>query len=367
MAITKAPVRKAERQYSGWIYLLFLLEYIFVAVPVGELIVVMSAVGILDRANNSSKSSKHRRQSSAQLEVGGESLETAAAKQEKMREKIRERIGQSLEDQKKREKERRRQEQGLFLTTLIVIRKSFVKMLQRIGFTLWIFLRSLLAPVWIAILVIEYLILLNVVFLQLLVQQTFKHKSNQTAAAGSSGGPPQPKPTGPFLQAAQILGLTALFPNYKGSPVKDSHNDQADFEFRAVTRVATKLNFASPRVKSSPSMNSVHTNSSTAKLVKSPTITTNGSIPDPPQIIRTYTDPLGHHAEDILRIRGPGATKASSATVAPRAFGVMKSDKTIPHGAGMMEMKEMTVKETARARLHNEIMEMTEMIDNDRQ
>ncbi|KIX00287.1 uncharacterized protein Z518_10426 [Rhinocladiella mackenziei CBS 650.93] len=333
LAVSKPPVRKAQRQYSGWIYLFFLMEYVLVAFPVSELIALMTTFGILNHPN-SSKSSLHQRQSSTQLEFGKDSAESESTKHEQRMERIRKRVEQSLEDERKREKARKRREQGPVILVLIIIRKASVKVLQKIGLLLFTLLRSLLVPVWTIILLVEYIILVIILLLRSLLRNSFAKRTSVQAK----------EPT-PFLRAAQILDLTALVPRRKAKIVTDYTQDPADFEFRAVTRVATKLNLASPRIKTSTSMSSLHTSSSTTKLVKSPIVSTSNSRSDGnstvPPVIRTYTDPatLAHHAEDILRVRGPGSNRSTTSTAVRKAFNGRPSAQTNrPTGLEMNEI-----------------------------
>jgi hypothetical protein len=316
MAITKAPVRKAQRQYSGWVYLLFLMEYMLITLPVGELAAVMVAIAILD-PEKSPKPSTHQRQTSTQVEFGKHSLEPTSTAQEIRRARIKERIEQSLEDEKKREKARKRREQGPIVATLLSLGKWLAKALRGTAWTFLILVRAIFAPLWIAIILVEYLILLLILSMGALVK------------------PSSMSSLSPWLRSAQILGLGLLLPRRRSSKTLNPAQESPDFEIRTVSRVATKLNVSSPRVKKTTSFNSSYTTSSTTNLVKSPPPPTANKFsfkpPSSPSILTNAerSSGPGRHAEDLLRVAPGGMGKRDPRTARSHrnAFGDTKSEK----------------------------------------
>jgi CorA-like Mg2+ transporter protein len=319
--LTRAPVRKAMRQSSGWVYLLFLLEYILVALPVGEIGAAMRAVGLLDR--NVSGGQTHKRSASVKVENGDDNdqIGSGYTKQE-MRERIKQRIEQSLEDEKRREKAKRYKERGSFRAVMLRSRKSSLKALKKTLAVAIDLLRALFIPLWMLLLSIEYMILV-------------------TALAFRPPRPPPIQPSSPnsagekrksiFARAWEILGLSALLPLNKHATTNEKPEEE-DFEFRAVNRVATLLggtSMTSPRINTdpsmttSPSMNSLKRNyyRSSTNLV-SPVPKSNFNSPRQLNHPDTNTalPSMAQHAEDILslptkntRSVSPAARKAQRA------------------------------------------------------
>lgn len=240
--VAQAPVRKAQRQSSGWVYLLFLLEYVLVALPVGEIGVAMEVVGLLGKADRApSGVSTHQRRASVVVESGIDGVHSGTTRLQQLRARVKERIGRSLEDEERRKKARKYDDQGAFVATLSKARKPISKAMRRVLNASLGILRAPLIPVWILVLSIEYIILVTIL--------AFRSRIINPSSA------PQSKSI--HIQTWNILGLSALLPLTR-TPTDHTPSDP-DFESRAVTHAATRLSsIASPRVTdTSPSINTL--------------------------------------------------------------------------------------------------------------
>jgi hypothetical protein len=294
--VARAPVRKAQRQSSGWVYLLFLLEYVLVALPVGEIGVAIEAVGLLGKADRASSGvSTHRRRASVVVESGINGVHSGTTRLEQLQARVKEQIGRSVEDEKRREKAKKYDDQGPFVATFSKARKSISKAVRRILNVSLGILRAPLIPVWILVLSIEYIILVTIL--------AFRSRPINPPS-------PAPQPKSIHIQTCNILGLSALLPLTR-TPTDHTPSDP-DFESRAVTRVATRLSsITSPRVMdTSPSINTssrFHNMSSTNIINTSP----DSKRPQIMNVNRTDMkfSSRAQHAEDILRV--PSSTTTS--------------------------------------------------------
>ncbi|OCK75586.1 hypothetical protein K432DRAFT_429309 [Lepidopterella palustris CBS 459.81] len=249
-AMTRAPVRKARRQSSGWVYVFFMLEHLFVAVPVAEILAALRYVGFSrERADTRSGGSLHRRRSTVTMERGGDddddTTESEAALKRRRNAMIRERIYQSLEEQNRKAQEERDNERGPLVATFIRTRRSMVFKLRialRTGLGV---IRALSIPIWIVLLAVEYIFL--IAFL------AFRPRAATTASPNAripAIATPQQNLTRESIwaQACAILGLDALIPPTPNTPPDLNHED-----IQAVSRAATRFNTftSSPRTQSS--------------------------------------------------------------------------------------------------------------------
>jgi hypothetical protein len=326
IAVARAPVRKAQRQSSGWVYLLFLSEYLFVALPVGEIAAVMRVVKLLGKRNHavSGGTPAHQRRASVLVEHGDDTAaDSATSRQEQRKERIKQRINQSLEDEKRKEKARRYDERGRFVSAVLKSRKPTLHALKKILLISLTFFRALLIPLWIAMLSMEYIVLAAALLLR-------SRLPSSTPQSNQPSGPSEEADTTSRsipIQAWEILGLSSLLP-LRTTPISPPNADNQDFEIRAVTRVATRLGgitspsimaatTTSPSMNSSLNMNIQHYNTSTTHLINHPTTptpnfnSTFNSLLRQQGVSRTDTSLTQasrtqiQHAEDILRVSPP--------------------------------------------------------------
>ena len=163
IALSRAPVRKARRQSSGWVYLLFLLEYVFVALPISEIMTGLCAAGLI-MIERTEAVPAHRRTSSVMVESGEDKVDSTATKQAQMKERIKQRIEQSLEEEKRKEREKVDEQPGKFVITIMQARQSVLATSKKALKFLIGFLRTVLIPVWTVLLGIEYLALVAFLF-----------------------------------------------------------------------------------------------------------------------------------------------------------------------------------------------------------
>jgi hypothetical protein len=300
IAVARAPVRKAQRQSSGWVYLLFLLEYGLVGLPINEIKAALSSAGLLGKASEGCEAT-HQRRPSVLIENGDDNVDSPTAQRQRRKEEIKQRINQSLEDEKRQEEKRKCEERGNFVTALLRSREFAVKALKKFFRVSFSTLRVILIPFWIVMLAIEYIALIILLALH-----------TTTRSLLSTGSPPassEPAPKSLWIQGWEILGLDVLLPFGK-PPVEPEYGD-TDFSTRAVTRVATRLGGIAS-LRNSPSMN---------KSPLSPHLVNTKSPSHFRRVDRTDTNPRAQHAKDILRVptSSPAARRVRRARMFARS------------------------------------------------
>ncbi|OCL14354.1 hypothetical protein AOQ84DRAFT_435718 [Glonium stellatum] len=218
-AVTRAPVRKAQRQSSGWVYAFFMLEYLFVSLPASEIIVALSFIGLLKEGQVTVRfGARHRNSPSVIIEHGSEMDNSESTIRRRRAEKIKERIYQSLEEEKQKQQEEKDNERGPMIAVFIKTRRRVLERIKKVLKIVFGVFRALFIPLWILLLVLEYIFLTT--FL------AFKPRSSPASinslATLTKPPPPTYKPN--WIQAWEAMGLDALVPISRPA-VSLSHDD----------------------------------------------------------------------------------------------------------------------------------------------
>ena len=206
-AVARAPVRKARRQSSGWAYALFMLEHLFVSLPVSEIIITLSYVGLLKEGQVTVRfGARHRSSPSVMIEHGSEVDNSESTIRRRRAEKIKERIYQSLEEEKQKQQQEKDNERGPMIAVFIKTRRRMLERVKKILKVVFGIVRGLFIPLWISLLILEYAFL--IVFL------AFKPRGNppDTNPLTTLAKLSQPAHKHIWVQAWEAMGLDALIP-----------------------------------------------------------------------------------------------------------------------------------------------------------
>ncbi|KAK2774012.1 hypothetical protein FQN53_003876 [Emmonsiellopsis sp. PD_33] len=195
--MAEPPVRKASKQSSHWVYMLFLIEAALVLLPVSELKAALRCYGLFDSESDSDSDPDD-------YDSEGEA-DTEKPRNERKKE-VQRRVKRTARQAKEQERRNLERENGALWAISNRIYQSSVYLVHGLIWTIFTLLRAILLPVWIILLLVEYILLSTT----LLLTQDGHHipKSNT----------PQPhKHTSslslsPFHQASKILCLNTLTP-----------------------------------------------------------------------------------------------------------------------------------------------------------
>lgn len=191
--VAEPPARKAAKQSSNWVYILFILETIAVGLPVSEVKAALDFYGLFrpreefDWDDNSS---------------GHSNIDTEF--RNRLRKEIRRRVRQAEQQAKEKEQIRLESEKGITRALLNRFLKSVVRLARLIGLAFFAFARALLLPIWIVLLALEYLLV--VAYLSLKNRSTARTKSPTHKKETRS----ESENKSPFLRAWSMLGLDSI-------------------------------------------------------------------------------------------------------------------------------------------------------------
>ena len=204
-AVTRTPVRKARRQSSGWAYALFMLEHIFVSLPVSEIIIALSYVGLLKEGQVTVRfGAGHRSSPSVMIEHGSEADNSESTIRRRRAERIKERIYQSLEEEKQRQRQEKDNERGPVIAVFIKTRRRMLERVKKILKVVFGVVRGLFIPLWISLLILEYAFLIAF----LAFKPRGKPSDTNPLATLAKLSQPACKPI--WVQAWEAMGLDAL-------------------------------------------------------------------------------------------------------------------------------------------------------------
>jgi hypothetical protein len=227
-AMTKAPMRRATRQSSGWVYVFFVMEYLFVTLPVAEIVYFRNHFH--HRPNNAAPSrSNHQRHSTLTvIERGDETIQSEADRKKRRAEMIKEKVIHSVEMKKRKEQEQRELERGVLIVSYLRLRRGARAKVKPVLRGISIFFRAILMVFGTLVLLIEYASL--TVYFSLRSSRVTKEKNTLSNFSNSSRQSTKPA----WKQAYEILGLGAIYPLGKHDPPElDQH------EMQAISRAAT--------------------------------------------------------------------------------------------------------------------------------
>ncbi|KAK2811088.1 hypothetical protein FQN50_002424 [Emmonsiellopsis sp. PD_5] len=197
--MAEPPVRKASKQSSHWVYMLFLIEAALVLLPVSELKAALCCYGLFDSESDSdSDLDDYDSEGEADTE------KPRNERQKEVQRKVK-RTARQAEEQERRNLER---ENGALWAISNRIYRSSVHLVHGLIWTIFTLLRAILLPVWIILLLIEYILLSTALLLNQYGHHTPKSNTSESHKHTSS---PSPTPT-PLHQASKILCLNTLTP-----------------------------------------------------------------------------------------------------------------------------------------------------------
>ncbi|KAF2104083.1 hypothetical protein NA57DRAFT_50929 [Rhizodiscina lignyota] len=192
MNASKAPVRKAQKRSSAWVYLVFIIEALIVSLPVGEL---------------SNAASLFRRMASSEAAAAPEGPEDGDDIRS-IDPHVFEKINESLAEERKRQRQKRREKIGPVLLALEDIWHALPATFRWIGTGTIDIIRALLLPLWVIVVMFEYLIL----SLILLIASVFRSRPDDESVRSLSNTQKRSKEPSCFRRAFLILGLDTVFP-----------------------------------------------------------------------------------------------------------------------------------------------------------
>ncbi|KLJ11162.1 hypothetical protein EMPG_13545 [Blastomyces silverae] len=243
---TEPPVRKASKESSHWVYILFLIETAVVIIPVSELNAALHCYGLFgfegekagegedDEYSDNEDASTHHPRKDRQKEV-------------QMRVK---RAAQQAEEQ---ERKRKDEESGMTIALLRRFYRNTGHLGRVLGHSVYTSFRIILLPIWIVLLLVEYV--LTVLTLTLLFNQPPYQANPSSATHGEES--PESHPSSPFARAWHALGLNIVtLPTRQHHPHDHSYSPRPSETFsygrplspiRSKERTPGKTNLRVPR------------------------------------------------------------------------------------------------------------------------
>lgn len=208
--ITEPPARKAAKQSSNWVYILFLVETIVVGLPVSEVNAALDFYGLFRPKNETDWDDDNSGLPDVDTEF-----------RNKMRKEVRRRVKQAAQQAKEREQNRQEKEKGVFRALINRSLKSAVRLARLLVLIFFNFLRVLLLPVWMILLALQYALV--VAYLVLVKGPPSGMESLSQGRKTSSGS----ENASPFVKAWRILGLdTITFPKRHGNGNSSRSSDE---------------------------------------------------------------------------------------------------------------------------------------------
>ncbi|KKZ64020.1 hypothetical protein EMCG_01681 [[Emmonsia] crescens] len=197
---TEPPVRKASKESSHWVYIIFLIETAVVIIPVSELNAALHCYGLLgsERENNGEGDDDDDYSDK-------EDASTHPSRQD-LRKELLMRVRRAAQQAEEQEQRRKDEEKGL----VIALSRRFFRNIGYLGsllvHTVFTSFRVLFLPIWIALLLVEYILIL--LTFPLLFNQY--HSQNSPNPPAHEEGSPESRPHSPFVRAWHTLSLSTL-------------------------------------------------------------------------------------------------------------------------------------------------------------
>lgn len=174
----QVPVKKRQRKSSHWVYLLFLLESIFLTCPVNEVKAVICLYGLREKWENQRKEGEEKEKAASEQASEAQSPESRPASQvidsgfdvnqssaslaavDPGLATVAQQLNASRPQSVKRVKEAERQSGHDTQETWLRPVKYILNWLKRIGAVLFTIVRFILLVIWVPLLVVDYAILL---------------------------------------------------------------------------------------------------------------------------------------------------------------------------------------------------------------
>ncbi|OJD16757.1 hypothetical protein AJ78_03095 [Emergomyces pasteurianus Ep9510] len=194
---TEPPVRKASKESSHWVYMLFLMESVVVVIPVSELAAALRCYGLFG----------------SEGEDGGEDddysdKEDASAHHPRKdrRKEVLMRVKRAAQQAEEQERKRKDEDKGLAIAFLRHSYRNIGHIGSILLHTVVTSFRVFLLPIWIMLLVVEYTLIL--VTFTIFYNQNSSH--TKLSPATHERESQESRPHSPFVRAWHILGLNAL-------------------------------------------------------------------------------------------------------------------------------------------------------------
>lgn len=155
-ARTKAPMRRATKQSSGWVYVFFVLEYHFVILPVAETVHFLNYFNLRPNDVSSSRLNHQRNSTLTAIERGDETFQSEGERRKRRTKTIKEKVIQYVEVQKRKVQEQRELERGALVASYLKLRRGVRAKVKPVLRGIFIFVRTILMVFGIVLLLIEY-------------------------------------------------------------------------------------------------------------------------------------------------------------------------------------------------------------------
>ncbi|EGC41757.1 conserved hypothetical protein [Histoplasma capsulatum var. duboisii H88] len=196
---TESPVRKASKESSRWVYILFLFEVAMVVIPVSELNAALHFYGLFGSEQERERDGVDDDYSDKD---DGSSHRPRKGRQKEVLMRVKRAAKQAEEEERKRKDE----ERGW---AIALLRRSY-RNIRHLGsalmHTIFTSARVLLLPIWVPILLVEYIIIV--------LTFTLLFNQHPSQANPSSGMPEEESlavhSLSPFIRAWRTLGLNTL-------------------------------------------------------------------------------------------------------------------------------------------------------------
>ncbi|KAH6679338.1 hypothetical protein B0J14DRAFT_295896 [Halenospora varia] len=195
---TAPPARKAAKQSSHWVYLLYIVEAATVIIPVLEVNAAVHCYGILSSSDDEKK----------QENAVTEEPELGSGRHDTKRDEIQRKVERAAKEAREQEQKQKEQEEGVL--------RSLPRRFLGVCFT-WVrtvfhllinLLRALFVPIWIILLVIEYGLISSA--LMLLTNHTLVEETSAQGLKNVSSESTPTRSISPFVGAWRILGLNTI-------------------------------------------------------------------------------------------------------------------------------------------------------------
>ncbi|OAX81133.1 hypothetical protein ACJ72_04526 [Emergomyces africanus] len=196
---TEPPVRKASKESSHWVYIIFLIELAVVAIPISELNAALHCYGLFG--------SERGNEGEGEGDDYSDKEDASAHHPRKDRQQeVLMRVKRAAEEAEEHKRKREDENRGL---AVVLLRRSY-RNIGHLGnmllHTLVTSFRVFLIPIWIVLLVVDYILTL-ISFTLIYNKHAAQANLNPTIREGES---PESRPHSPFVLAWYTLGLNTL-------------------------------------------------------------------------------------------------------------------------------------------------------------
>ncbi|OJD22515.1 hypothetical protein ACJ73_06140 [Blastomyces percursus] len=213
---TEPPVRKASKESSHWVYILFLIETAVVVIPVSELNAALHCYGRFGFVGEKAGEGEDDEYS--------DNEDTSTHHPRKGRQKeVLMRVKRAAQEAEEQERKRKDEESGMALALLRRFYRYIGHLWRVLGHTVLTSFRILLLPIWVVLLLVVYI--LTLLTLTLLFNRPPYLANPRPATNGEKS--PESHPSSLFTRAWRALGLNTLT-----LPARHHHPDDYSYSPR---------------------------------------------------------------------------------------------------------------------------------------